>query len=227
MNELTRLANYHYSDKGTTTESEHGFTEIYEQFFVNLKEQTINILEVGVNHGASLRMYYDYFPNAQIVGLDITDKKQYENDRIKCYIVDQSNKEQLSKFVSEIDMKFDIIIDDGSHHMADQQITFYYLSKILKNGGIFIIEDLHTSLADDKTPLYGKLLEIMPDYSNTTLSYLLKKPLKSVYLDNHQNESLETQYGDDIYIFERENSKVGVTYGSKSITSILLKKHIV
>jgi hypothetical protein len=225
MRELTRLANYHHSDKGTTTESQHGFTEIYDQFFVNYKEENINILEVGIHNGASLKMYYDYFPNAQIIGLDIADKKQYENERTKCFVVDQSDGNQLSKFVSEIDMKFDIIIDDGSHQMADQQITFYYLSKILKNGGIFIIEDLHTSLADDKTMLYGKPIEIHANGNNTTLNFIANKPFKSFYLNDSQNDELESQYWDDRFIFERDNSKVGNIYGSKSITSILFKTY--
>jgi hypothetical protein len=142
-------------------------------------------------------------------------------------VLDQSDSNQLSKFVSEVDYKFDIIIDDGSHQMADQQLTFYYLSKVLKKGGIYIIEDLHTSLTKDKTMLYGKPIEINTNGNNTTLNFIANKPFKSFYLNDSQNEELESQYGDDRFIFERDNPMVGAIWGFKSITSVLIKKYTV
>jgi hypothetical protein len=224
MNELTKLANYHHSDKGTTADSQHGFTEIYERFFSNIRNEHINILEIGVFHGASLRTYYDYFPNAKIHAVDIYDKSQYQNERIIVHLFDQSNAEHLTEFVKSIDFKFDIIIDDGSHHMKDQQISLYYLSKVLKDGGIYVVEDIHTSLGQNNTLLYGKNLEIMPDKINTTLTYLSQKPLKSIYLTDSQNKEVSEQFK-EVLVFERENDKVPQAFGGKSITSVLLKKH--
>ena len=196
MTDLTKLANYHHSDKGTTADSKHGFTEIYDQFFSNFRNEKVNILEVGIYNGASLRMYYDYFPNAEvIIGADIQDLWQFQNDKIKLKVLDQSDADDLETFVEDSDIKFDIIIDDGSHHMKDQQITFYWLSKLLKDGGMYIIEDLHTSLAENGLHLYGKDLEIAEDKANTTLHYLTNKPLNSVYLTDEQNEELRQQFG--------------------------------
>jgi spermidine synthase len=223
MNELTKLANYHHSDKGTTADSQHGFTEIYEQFFSNIRNEQINILEIGIFHGASLRTYYDYFPNAKIHAVDIYDKSQYQNDRIVVHQFDQSNPQHLFDFADNCETKFDVIIDDGSHHMKDQQITLYYLSKILKDGGIYILEDIHTSLGENGFPLYGKKLEINVNGSNTTLNYLSTKPLKSFYLSDEQNKELQEQF-EQIYIFERENELTPAAFGGKSITSVLIKK---
>lgn len=224
MNELTKLANYHHSDKGTSADSRHAFTEIYEQFFSSLRNENINLLEIGVFHGASLRTYYDYFPNAKIHAVDIYDKQQYQNERIVVHKFDQSNAKHLAEFVDTIDTKFDIIIDDGSHHMIDQQISLYYLSKVLKHGGIYIIEDIHTSLGQNNYPLYGKPLEIMPNRTNTTLTYLSQKPLKSIYLTDSQNKEITEQF-EDVFVFERENELVPKEFGGKSITSVLIKKH--
>ena len=223
MNELTKLANYHHSDKGTTAYSQHGFTDIYEKYFSPLRYEQINLLEIGVFEGASLRTYHDYFPNAKIYGIDIFDLSQYENDRIKLFQLDQSNRQQLAEFIDEVGVKFDIIIDDGSHHMDDQQISLYYLSKVLKSGGIYVLEDIHTSLGQNNCPLYGKTLAIMPNRINTTLTYLKNKPLKSLYLTDAENNELAEQY-EEVLVFDRDNDKVPTAFGGKSITSILIKK---
>jgi hypothetical protein len=44
-----------------------------------------------------------------------------------------------------IDGPLDLIIDDGGHTMRQQQTSFGFLFRHLKVGGIYIIEDLHTS----------------------------------------------------------------------------------
>jgi hypothetical protein len=134
------LANKYGSDKGTVYGDKHNFTEIYEKYFKPFKNKTINILEIGVNDGSSLNMWYEYFPNAKIYGLDIDDKSIYSNDRVECGIIDQSKKEHLEEYVKNTDLSFDIIIDDGSHHMSDQQLTFGFLFPLLKSDGVYIIE---------------------------------------------------------------------------------------
>ena len=60
--------------------------------------------------------------------------------------MDQENRDDINNFLSKNNIEYDIILDDGSHRMHDQQITFAKMFKSLKPGGIFIIEDLHTSL---------------------------------------------------------------------------------
>ena len=78
MKELTLLANKYKSDKGIEHGSAHGFTELYDEYFFNIKNKKINILEIGVQDGSSLKMWFDYFPNAKIYGLDIEDKSFLE-----------------------------------------------------------------------------------------------------------------------------------------------------
>jgi hypothetical protein len=223
MKELTLLANKYKSDKGTIEGSCHSFSEIYEDYLHDKKDKILNVLEIGIWDGSSLNMWYDYFSNANIIGLDIENKKQYENDRISCDIIDQSSELELEQFVNNSKVLFDFIIDDGSHHMRDQQITFAHFFKLLKPGGIYVIEDLHTSLCEHGTMLYNRHIEIFYDKSNTTLELLNKKPIKSIYLNNDNNKFLQENIK-EIYIHRKPNPLVTQTWGNESITSIIIKK---
>ena len=222
IKELTILANKYGSDKGTIVASCHGFSEIYDDNLKEYKNIYRNILEVGVNDGSSLKMWCEFFPNTKVLGLDIGDKSQYNNDRVTCVVLDQSNEEQLKKFTEITDIQFDFILDDGSHHMRDQQITFAYLFKLLKPGGIYVIEDLHTSLCDNGTNVYGRPIEVYGDGSNTTLNYLETTPYSSVYLDKDLNTYLQNNIK-DVKIFKKNNLKVPNDYKQTSITSIIIK----
>lgn len=223
MKQLTILANKYQSDKGTEYSSKHNFSDIYDDYFEPIKHKTINILEIGIHDGSSLKMWYDYFPNASIYGLDIDNKDYLNNDRTACGILDQSNEEYLKYFVENINLTFDIIIDDGSHHMKDQQITFGHLFKLLKSEGIYIIEDLHTSLCENGLMIYGKPIEIHNDKKNTTLYYLNNKCNQSVYLNDEQNDFIKNNIK-EVFVSEQDNLNVPIEYKHKSITSIILKK---
>ena len=61
------------------------------------------------------------------------------------HIVDQSNRKQLKAFINNEKVSFDIIVDDGGHTMQQQIGTFIELFPYLKDGGVYVIEDLHTS----------------------------------------------------------------------------------
>lgn len=130
--------------KYNTDKYDHGFIDIYEPYFHNMKEVN-HVLEIGVYDGESLKYLSSQFEYAIIHGIDIENKTQYNNEKIRTYIVNQENRNDLEKFLNEIDFEFDIIIDDGGHTMKQQQTSFGVLFKKVKNGGIYILEDLHTS----------------------------------------------------------------------------------
>jgi hypothetical protein len=121
---------------------DHHFCDFYEK---NLKKDVSNLWEIGVLNGASLQMWSEYFPQAQITGFDIEDKSQLKlNANVIVKFLDQGNEEQLKKLVNE-NKDIDVIVDDGSHIIEHQIMTFEILFDALKPGGQFIIEDLHTS----------------------------------------------------------------------------------
>ena len=94
--------------------------------------------------GASLRVWRDYFKNAQIYGADIDKDILFQEDRIKTYYVDQLNTPSIETMWKKIGIhNFDIIIDDGLH-TTDANINLFINSfNKLKKNGIYIIEDVH------------------------------------------------------------------------------------
>jgi hypothetical protein len=93
--------------------------------------------------GASLRVWRDFFKNAQIYGADIDKDILFESERIKTYYVDQLNTPSIKAMWKKISIKnFDIIIDDGLH-TTDANINFFINSFYkLKKNGVYIIEDI-------------------------------------------------------------------------------------
>lgn len=119
----------------------HNFCNDYEKL---LSKDIKTLWEIGILDGASLRMWSEYYPNAKIIGYDIEDKSSLSfNDNVSVKLLDQSNKSQLSELAKQTDI--DIIVDDGSHIIQHQILTFEMLFNCLKSGGQYILEDLHTS----------------------------------------------------------------------------------
>ena len=168
---LTEIANSFGTDKGTIGPSKrwnaHNYTDVYEPYLESLRFKEIFFLEIGLgvlgenwrsnivhgknSGGASIRMWYEYFEKAKIFGLDINECSYLDNDRIKTYVADQGNINQLDKFYTEfINTEFNVIIDDGSHRPDHQQISFNYFFKKLKSGGLYFIEDLLSNGLGDK-----------------------------------------------------------------------------
>lgn len=221
-------------DKGTIKNSCHGFTKIYDDLLTPLRKKPILMLEIGVSGGGSLKMWEEYFLDVTIIALDIVDETSLSNNKTFVYQLDQSDEIQLQNFVTqckENNYEFDFIIDDGSHHMRDQQLTLSYLFPLLKSKGIYIIEDLHTSLLPNNYPVYGKPIEVLPNRSNTTLNYLAHGT-DSIYITAEQNKYLNENI-DFINIHNifnptidtwHESLGVGKPYRGRSITSSIFKK---
>ena len=129
--------------KYPTSKNRTGFIPIYESYFDRLREKEINILEIGVDKGDSLRLWRDYFTKAKICGLDIV-KKDFSINNVEIFCGDQSDHNFLSKIVEKYG-KFDVIIDDGCHVSKHIISSFNYLFDYLSENGLYIIEDLQTS----------------------------------------------------------------------------------
>ena len=95
--------------------------------------------------GGSLNMWSNYFwENTKIYGIDIDPRcKEFEKNNIEIFIGSQSDKNFLEK-LNKIP-KVDILIDDGGHSMEQQIITFNTLFSHIKDDGIYLCEDIHTS----------------------------------------------------------------------------------
>ncbi len=209
MKRLTELANKYQTDKGTEFAEAHGFTEFYEPYWLNyMDKEDLTILEIGVYWGSSLKMINEFFNGkCEIYGIDInfSDCCEFDEENIHVHVCNQGSEKSIKKFLKDIgEKKFDIIIDDGSHEYSDQMTSLYYFKDYVKEGGIYIIEDLHTSLVNG-------------DIGNSTLFFLnFAENVDS--LTPEQNEEIKKKI-DYILIFNRNNPRDFAN--DRSITSII------
>ena len=119
----------------------------YEDKLRKYKELPLKFFEIGILNGGSLEIFSKYFAKAELIlGCDIDVKcneLHYDQTNIKVIIGDV-NEEKIKNQIIKYS-EFDIIIDDGSHNSKDIVKTFCNYFNYLKDGGLYIIEDLHCS----------------------------------------------------------------------------------
>jgi hypothetical protein len=140
---LDEIAILYGTDKKS---SKHNYTSVYDSLFTPFRQDTFNFLEIGLYYGKSLRMWRDYFPNATIYSVDIRNfhVRKYKNEeRVVVQQLDQGDEVQLREYAKQGPWR--VIIDDGSHVSAHQNLTFDILWNAVEPGGYYIVEDTHTS----------------------------------------------------------------------------------
>ena len=132
----------------------------YDHFFSKYRNQNITFVEIGVLGGGSLFMWRDYFgPNARIIGVDLNpNAKKWEADGFEIYIGSQSDTGFWDEFIENVGL-VDIVLDDGGHTYEQQIITTEALLTSMKDGGIIVIEDTHTSYMDGFGPKSKSFIE--------------------------------------------------------------------
>ena len=143
MHELTEIAlKIGNNDKA----KDHSHTEFYGPLLTPHKHTFLDVLEIGIYMGGSLLMWKEFFPNAQIHGIDIEEhekaKHLRDEDRITTYFEDAYTKEFYDKIKHK---SFDFILDDGPHTVETWNLFLNNYVKLLKPGGILIIEDIFTA----------------------------------------------------------------------------------
>lgn len=169
--DLNFLADLYKTDKW----SKHFYTPHYFFHFKEFRKKPINLLEIGIGGyenpqqgGGSLRMWERFFSKAQIHGIDLYNKKDLEEGRIHIYTGNQIDRLFLEGISHSVG-GFEIIIDDGSHVNEHIIETFKILFPLLKEGGIYVIEDVQTSYWSE----YGGD-SLNPDKETTAVGYFKK-----------------------------------------------------
>ena len=118
----------------------------YDHIFKEFKSKPITFVEVGIFGGGSLFMWKKYFhPKSRIIGIDLNPKsKEYEKYGIEIFIGDQEDPKFWKNFYRKIG-KVDILLDDGGHTDSQQIQTLISSIKNIKEDGLIVIEDIHTS----------------------------------------------------------------------------------
>ena len=154
---LNDLFNFFNSDKGDLYEYQydqpfknkkekvqaHGYAKFYEDYFKNIKNEKLKILEIGSFYGNASASLFFYFRNSFLYAGDIfPDLFRYKSKRVKNFFVNSSEEVSIKDNIIAKNIQFNIIIEDASHSFKDQIISLFLLFKSLEPKGLFIIEEL-------------------------------------------------------------------------------------
>lgn len=121
----------------------HGYDKFYLKELEKYKNSEINILEFGIHYGASQASFKKYFPKSNIIAVDKNPYfKKFFSKKIKYLYCDVSNANSLEQLKNYLNYKMDVIIDDASHIPEHQLKTFAVMFDLLRNKGIYIVEEL-------------------------------------------------------------------------------------
>ena len=154
------------TDKSTT----HCYIEnFYEDAFAKYREKEISLLELGVNTGGSIKLWKEYFINSiDIVGIELLPyylQEEFKDiEGVTYYFENAYNKNITSKL-----QQFDIIIDDCAHYVDSQIEALDIYLPLLKEDGIYVIEDIDGSMSDERhlrgeRPSYDEFKQMFVDY---------------------------------------------------------------
>ena len=143
---LEQLVDNSITDKNTT----HSYLPLYQKLLVSKKETAKNVLEVGIWDGGSIKLWSDFFINANVFGLDIKHNndipeiiKNKENITLYTSTDAYNNDFFISHFLNK-NIKCDFMLDDGPHTLESMKIFIKLYSQIMTDDGILIIEDVQS-----------------------------------------------------------------------------------
>ena len=141
---LISLVNNSKTDKNTR----HSYLPLYELLLIDKKETALNVLEIGIDRGGSIKLWSDFFTSATIYGLDIMpNRKVWRNIKNKENIIlytstDAYNADFFNSHFLYQNITFDVILDDGPHTLESMQQFIKLYSQVMATDGILIIEDI-------------------------------------------------------------------------------------
>ncbi len=197
--DLNGIAELYPSDK--CKRYGHDYIPGYTELFSNIRYKVKNLIEIGIGclghetamkrgcnyrSGNSLRMWRDYFTNANIYAIDIFEAGMiYNEERMTTFVADQSNANDLKRVMDQIGNNIDVIVDDGSHIAEHQRFSFEFLEKYLQAGSIYVIEDIQPAYIE----AFRSLSIFSPDFAK-----MLKESYDIKFIDTRS----VTNHPDDI-----------------------------
>jgi hypothetical protein len=122
------------------------YFDVYDSLLCRYIGTDLTFVEIGVLGGGSLFMWREFFgPKARIIGIDLNpNAKKWEKDGFEIYIGSQSDEDFWEKFTKAVGM-VDVVLDDGGHTYLQQIVTCEMMFDGIKEKGMLIVEDTHTS----------------------------------------------------------------------------------
>lgn len=132
----------------------HSYTPFYYGLFRNRRETVAKVLELGIGcparmvevpgyrTGASLYMWREFFPNAQIYGADIEPETMFKDERIETLLCDETKAGDLEALIGKTGSDIDLVVDDAIHARRPQIFAALTLMPLLNRKIIYVIEDV-------------------------------------------------------------------------------------
>lgn len=148
------------------------YIEVYDLYFNKYRGKEVHILEIGISQGGSIELWKRYFGDKMhLYGVDINPRcKELQENQVEIFIGEQEDRGFLAELKKKIP-KLDILIDDGGHTMIQQIITFEEMFSHVKDNGIYLCEDTHTSYMYNYHGGYKKNSTFI-EYSKNLIDYI-------------------------------------------------------
>jgi hypothetical protein len=186
-------------DTLTDKNSFHSYLSVYEQLFHSKRNTATDILEIGIGptfptNGGSMIMWSKYFTHATIHAFDILPIEQINTAIVghpRIHLYPSSDAYDVHGHIEqfhEANMMFDIMIDDGPHTLQSMIFFLKHYSKLLKDDGILVIEDIQDM----------SWIDILRDNTPHRL-----RPFIEVYDVRH----VKGRYDDVLFVIRKSESK--------------------
>ncbi|MCB1471310.1 MAG: class I SAM-dependent methyltransferase, partial [Rhizobiaceae bacterium] len=122
------------------------YFKVYDALFSKYRGKEITFVEIGVLGGGSLFMWRDFFgPKARIIGVDLNpNARKWAEHGFEIFVGSQSDEGFWEDFCARVG-PVDIVLDDGGHTYDQQITTAECLLENIRDGGMLVVEDTHTS----------------------------------------------------------------------------------
>lgn len=157
MNLITLFESYHVDKMNP-----NGYHHLYVELLEPIKNRVTNVLEVGIGTtdpalvsnmnfavktgyqtGNSLRVWKEFFTNANVYGIDIDVNAIFQEDRITTFACDSRDVPKMQSILNSVNKRFDLIVDDGLHTLEGNLGTLESTLPYLADDGIYIMEDVN------------------------------------------------------------------------------------
>jgi hypothetical protein len=147
---LSDIVDNNRTDKNTV----HSYLDLYETLLVKKKETATNVLEIGIgdgnqgiSNGGSIKLWHDYFTNADVYGVDVRPIYAVwdglkNSSRIKLCTSINAYDRNFTNTLLQNNTRFDMVLDDGPHSLDSMKACIHLYLPLLKEDGILIIEDV-------------------------------------------------------------------------------------
>ena len=183
-----------------------GYFQVYDEIFENFINKKFTFVEVGIHNGGSLFMWREFFgEDARIIGVDLNpEAKQFEKYGFEIFIGDQSDKRFWKSFFDEVG-DIDVLIDDGGHTYEQQIITVTSTIDFVKNNGLIVVEDTHTSYFKKfgyptKYTFVNWSKKIIDNINGRSQEVVISNPL-------YKNKIHSVEFFDSIVVFKINKNK--------------------